>query len=279
MKKQSVILLVFMLTTSSFFYSCKNKMSNYGELSFDSIQINKTEHLLGDTANPACNLIINYTYPVRSSEAVLLDSLNAYFARICFGEEYVGVKPREIIDTYSRNYVQNYRDDLEQMFLKDLKSKEDGEAIGAWYSYYLEIDSRVQWYKNNLLVYRVDYNEYTGGAHGIYAANFLNIDLTNNRILKLDDIFTGDYVDMVTKQLWDQLSADNNGLSRQELEDMGYGSTGELLPTENFFLDEDGITFYYNVYEFTPYVMGPTEIKLSYKNLEPFLVLDEIIKN
>lgn len=45
--------------------------------------------------------------------------------------------------------------------------------------------------------------------------------------------------------------------TRAELEDMGYGSTGEIAPTENFYLDKDGVTFYYNVYDITPYAMGP----------------------
>ena len=41
-------------------------------------------------------------------------------------------------------------------------------SIGAWYSYYKGIESHVQLYEKDLLVYRVDYNEYTGGAHGMY---------------------------------------------------------------------------------------------------------------
>ena len=32
---------------------------------------------------------------------------------------------------------------------------------------------------------------------------------------------------------------------KQELEDMGYVTTGDLTPTENFYLSKDGITFYY----------------------------------
>ena len=75
------------------------------------------------------------------------------------------------------------------MYTEDEKDKEDESSIGAWYSYYKGIESHVQLYDKDLLVYRIDYNEYTGGAHGIYMATYLNMDLTLMRPLRLDDIF------------------------------------------------------------------------------------------
>ena len=64
---------------------------------------------------------------------------------------------------------------------------------------------------------------------------------------------------------------DNKVSTRQEVEDLGYGSTGELEPTENFYLTPQGITFYYNIYEIAPYVMGPTSITLPYERIQHLL--------
>ena len=50
--------------------------------------------------------------------------------------------------------------------------------------------------------------------------------------------------------------ADNKVTTHEALEDMGYASTGDIAPTENFYLSKEGITFYYNVYDITPYSMG-----------------------
>ena len=59
MKKQTVSLLVLLLAASGFFFSCGNTVNkNAYALEFDSIQVNETVHLFGDTANPACNLIL-----------------------------------------------------------------------------------------------------------------------------------------------------------------------------------------------------------------------------
>ena len=60
-------------------------------------------------------------------------------------------------------------------------------------------------------------------------------------------------------------------------------TTGDLEPIENFYLDPTGITFYYNVYEIAPYVMGATKITLSYEDIAPlmngkFIVLSSAIK-
>ena len=278
MKKQYVSLLVIILSASSFLFSCGDKMNkNTGALVFDSIQVNETAHLFGDTAKPACNLTINFAYPVKSSDEKLKDSLTSFFISACFGEGYIGDKPAAVIKDYTANYVKEYRQDLEPMYLEDEKNKEDSESVGAWYSYYKGIEGHVQWYEKNLLIYRIDYNEYTGGAHGIYMTTYLNMDLLHIRPIRLEDLFVEDYQDALTDLLWNQLMADHGAKTREELEDMGYGSTGEIAPTENFYLEKDGITFFYNVYEITPYAMGAVQIKLPYEMMAHVLNNNPIV--
>jgi hypothetical protein len=130
------------------------------------------------------------------------------------------------------------------------------------------VEGRVKFYEKELLVYCINFNEYTGGAHGMYTSTFLNFDLKHIHQLVLDDIFIGDYRDTLSDLLWNQLMADQKVKTKAELENMGYGSTGELTPIDNFYLGKEGITFYYNVYEFTPYAMGAIEITLPYAAID-----------
>ena len=223
MKKQTVSLLVLLLAASGFFFSCGNTVNkNAYALEFDSIQVNETVHLFGDTAKPACNLILNVAYASQSSDVRLKDSLNAFFLSACFGDKYMAMTPEEAVKKYTEKYVSDYRNDLEPMYKKDEQDKEDEESIGAWYSYYKGIESHVQLCNTLILTYRIDYNEYTGGAHGIYMSTFLNLDLKTLSPIRLDDLFEGDYKEALTDLLWKQLMADNNVNTRQELEDMGY---------------------------------------------------------
>ncbi len=131
MKKQYVSLLAVILAASGFLFSCGDKMKkDTGSLEFDSIQVNKTVHLFGDTSKPACNLLINFVYPSKSSDELLKDTLDKYFIAACFGDKYMGEKPQEVVKQYTETYISEYRRDLEPMYLEDEKDKESSNDFG-----------------------------------------------------------------------------------------------------------------------------------------------------
>lgn len=263
MKKQTFSLLVILCLASIFFFSCTHiGTKQVGALQFDSVQVNRTSHLFGDTALPSCSLSISFTYVSKASDPQMADSLNSYFTNMALGNTYLGQKPETAVQAYAAKYVDEYHHDLEPTYRKD--ALENGEEAGAWYSYYKKLNSQVVYYEKNLLVYRYLFEEFTGGAHGIYMSTFLNLNLDTLKPIHLENLFVADYREALTDLLWNQLMADHRVATREELEDMGYTSTGELAPTENFYLDDYGITFYYNVYEIAPYVMGPTAIRLPW---------------
>lgn len=280
MKKQTVMLLVVLISMSNFLLSCGNNMNKHtGMFEFDSIQVNETVHLFGDTAQPACNLIVNFTYISQSSDSLIKDSLNKYFMLTSFGNSYKDLTPKEAVRQYTDNYIREYREDLEPAFLQDQKNtrKEDGTDIDAWYSYYKYVSSHIQFYGGDLLIYRCRYEEYTGGAQGIYKTNYLNLNLKTMVPIHLDDLFVSNYKEALTDLLWNQLMADNRVTTHQELEEMGYCSTGNLEPTENFYISKEGITFHYNVYEITPYIMGAVDITIPYDMMQHLLNNDAYI--
>ncbi|KAA6317063.1 hypothetical protein EZS27_032727 [termite gut metagenome] len=279
MKKRYVVLFIVVCAATGFFCSCNENLARQGVLEFDNIRLTFKEHLFGDTTAPACNLTIDYVYPVQSSQKELLDSLNKLFVAACFGRQYTGQKSAEdVVRQYAKTYTDDYRNEAEQTYLDNKKYDENEDTVGTideWYSYTQTIKSNVQYYEGNLLVYRIAKEEYTGGAHGIYLTDFLNINLAKMRPLHLKDICkVSNYKELLTDMLWNQLMADNNATTREELEEVGYGATGDLIPSENFYLGEEDITFYYNVYEFTPYSMGPIEIRLPYKAVKHIINLE-----
>ena len=272
MKKQIVSLFAVLLSASYFFFACNSTVNQgVGNLKFDNQQENRTEHLFGDTTKPACNLVIDFTYVASSNNEQLKDTLNSYFIAFCLGNRYISLAPTEAIRQYVKQYTDDYRKDLEPMFQKDEQEQEYQEEIPAWYSYYRSIESDVQYYHKQLLTYRYRYEEYTGGAHGIYMTSFLNLNLETMTPVRLADLFVNDYEEPLTDLLWNQLMADHKVTTHEALEEIGYATTGRLEPTENFFLTPEGITFYYNVYEITPYAMGPVEITLPYDAMEHLL--------
>lgn len=273
MKKQFVSLPLFLIAACGIFFSCGNiSQQGAGALAFDSIQVNETVHLFADDSKPACNLTMNLCYVERAADEAMKDSLNRMVLAFCLGEEFAEGTPQAMVQAYRTHYVGRYRSDLEPVYRKEAEAGEGGEEeFAAWFSYYRSVTGRVQLYSGHLLAYTLQTEEYTGGAHGMYATLFRNWDLRTLEPLTLADIFQGDYEEELTALLWKRLLEDLKVATREEAEEMGYGVTGDLTPTENFCLGREGITFYYNVYEIAPYATGPTDITLSYKELQGLL--------
>lgn len=279
MKKRTTILLIALLIVGCWLASCSNTDQPSRNLQFEEITLTKSEHLFADESKPACNLSIDFAFVNNANTIGAKDSINAYLLSALFGKKYQQLSPQKAMEGYAKEYATNYRADLEPMIQKDIDNHIDKDQLTAWYSYEQELKGSVETYMGMLLTYRTYKNEYSGGPHGMYTTEFINLNLSTIQPILLDELFVEDYQETLTELLWYQLALDNGVETRDELEEMGYATTGELAPTENFYISEDGITFYYNVYEIAPYSMGPTQITLSYDMLEYILNYDNKLVN
>lgn len=267
MKIKTFFLTGFSITILALIVGCQSE-KNTGSLTFETIKKEEKGFLLNDEKNPSCTLSLDFTYAKESSSTPLKDSINNYFIALFFGENYQNRPVEEIFTDYIADYIQTYKSDLESIYKEDVEiQKEENGNVGAWYFYEKSLSSVIEYYNKDLLVYKINYNEYTGGAHGIYATNYYNFDLQKKMIISLDDIFVPNYEEALITELWNQLMIDNQASSIEQLKDMGFESTGELIPTSNFALDNTGITFVYNVYEIAPYSMGAITISIPYEKI------------
>lgn len=277
-RKQNISFSVLLATACILFFSCENKKGKNYDLKFDSIRIERTAHLLGQDTNPACQVSILFTHIAQSSNPLLKDSLNSLFIAQTFDGEVSSNKAREAVEDYIARYIMNYRTELDSVYLEDRKTNPEAETVQAWYSYTKDVRTEIQNLQGDLLTYRIYFEEYTGGAHGTYYTSFLNIDLNTLTTLSLDDLFVGDYQEPLAKLICLQLMAQNNVSTREELENLGYGVTGDILPIENFYLDDKGITFFYNVYDISPYALGTSSVTIPYSHMEALLSEHPILK-
>ena len=276
MNKTYISLILTILGCSFFLFSChKNQNQTTDLLELDSLCINETTHLFADTSKPSCNLVLNYTFIKNSKDSLLRDSINKIFRTNLLGNKYLNASNAEAVETYANQYAKDYCTKLEPIYLEEAKENNGENDIESWYSYYCSMKSSVIYCSDNYLVYQIDYSDYTGGAHGMYATSFLNIDLTNKKQLTLDDLFQSEYSEILTDLITNQLIAENGVTCREELEELGYGTTGNISHTENFYLNEEGITFLYNPYDIAPYSMGETRVTIPYQMLGH--ILDETL--
>ncbi|MGM9797301.1 MAG: DUF3298 domain-containing protein [Parabacteroides sp.] len=247
------------------------------DITFDSISVEQTYHLLENPENPNCNLEIKFVYPTHLGDASLLAELQKQFVSTYFGENYESLLPEEAVKRYTDDYIAAYKD-LESDFQEDL-SKADDRPVGAWYSYYEMSQNEIDFNERGILCYTVSFENYTGGAHGAHAYNHHVIDLKTAKPLTEADIFVENYEEMLAQILVDQIAKQNNVANNKELENIGFFSIDEIFPNGNFRVDETGITYSFNEYEIAAYVVGATHVQLPYKEIRHLLRDDSPISS
>ena len=120
-------------------------------------------------------------------------------------------------------------------------------------------DVRVVSNQHDVMTLKYFGSGYTGGAHGYYYEKYKVFDLKNNKVMSQNDIFKNP-----SDANWNKiLSAhfDNKDQKEMLLVD-------KIEPNNNFFFDQDKITFVYNQYEITAYAAGVVKITLSFKDIK-----------
>lgn len=282
---QRPVQLVACLLLATIMIGCVKKTSKSAEnpVSFDSIMVDQTYHLLNNDSNPNCNLQIKFIFPVKYKDHAVLDKMRQLFVEDYFGEDYAKLSPEEAVKKYTEDYLDAYKD-LEQDYKADVeRSRKGGEAVGAWYSYYETSFNEITFNKNNILAFTNRIENYTGGAHGAHAMNNHVINLKTGKPVTEQEIFVDDYQDTLAQLLVNRIAQQNKVEAPKELENAGYFSVDEIYPNGNFLIDDKGITYTFNEYEIAAYVVGQTRVFLPYEELQlilrPESPISPLIKN
>lgn len=271
MKSRTIAIFVSVIMTGFTLFSCKNGNQRIIDtISFDSIQVNQTVHLTGDTAAPGANLVIDCIYPVGAKSQTLVDSINRALIYECFGDTYTRLSVKEAADSFRTAYMRDYLADVEPLY-KEEKEKDPTKDESPWFSYYCSIEARPVNINPQIAIYRIDINEYTGGAHGMHGLSYLNFDPQNGHLLTLEELFKPGFEKPLDDLLLEQLMKDTHSNSLDELNAKAYLQWTDMYPSGNFIRRPEGITFVYNAYEIAPYSMGIIEITLSDEQMKNLL--------
>ena len=215
------------------------------DIQFDSTMVSQQYHLLGNEQYPNCNLQIKFVYP-QKAEANVLPMLQKQFVTAYFGEAYDTLAPTQAVERYTHDYLEAYKD-LEDDFETELKRADEDTPVGAWYSYYETSSDQIRYNSNGLLSFTVQFENYTGGAHGAHTYTNHVLNLNTGNALTEEEIFVDDYLDKLSQVLVDHIAAQNKVENAKELENIGFFSIDEIAPNGNFKVDDAGITYTFNV--------------------------------
>jgi len=113
--------------------------------------------------------------------------------------------------------------------------------------------------QNDILTLQYSGSGYSGGAHGYYFEAYKAFDLKNNKVISQADIFKNP-----TDANWNKILQSH--FDEPEQKEMLLVDKVEL--NNNFFFDQDKITFVYNQYEITAYAAGVVYITLNFKDIK-----------
>ena len=250
---------------------CNNtpKKADSNKVTFDSIKVDRSYHLLDNPENPNCNLQINFTYPTQVDNKQQIKDIQRIFIQSYFGDSYVDYSPKEAAEKYTEDYLTNYKA-LEADFKSEADKAQD-EPIGAWYSYYEMSSNKITYNKSGLLCFTVNFENYTGGAHGSHSYFNHIINLKTGSAVTEKEVFIDNYEDDLAKILVDAIAKQNQVTDVKALENMGFFSVDEIFPNGNFSVDETGINYTFNEYEIAAYVVGVTNVHLPFGEIQHLL--------
>ncbi len=269
--------IIIFAALSIVLYGCKPhaKQTEKNDISFDSINVEKVYHLFDNPENPNCNFQLQFIYPVKMGNELLLKKIQKQFIVDYFGEEYSQLSPQEAAAKYTEEYIDMYKE-LEDDFKLEVERSE-GKPVPAWFSYYEMSENEILYNSNQILSYSVNFNNYTGGAHGAHATRYHVIDLKTGEKITEESIFVEDYQEQLALILVDKIAELNEVEDPKELENIGFFSVDEIFPNDNFLIDDTGITYAYNEYEIAAYVIGLIEVHIPFKEIEYLLKKDSPI--
>ena len=246
-----------------FLCACTEKDSS---ITFETVTINKTVNLSNDSVPPKCNVNITLERATEDSGRAG-EIINSAIVRKLFNREddEIEVAANAFVNEYTSNYINT---------LLPLYNQDRNDSIKRiWYHYHYIINSRTQKGCNGTLVYIADINYREGGTHAVNEQISWNFDEKTGRQITINDIFVDGFEEKLTpillKALMESVGVSSVWALRQE----GYLKASDMFVPENFILGDETITFVFNPDEIAPSAIGPTELTISYTEIEDIMKL------
>lgn len=275
MKKTSSFHIVcYLITLLMITVACESKPKVLDNgIEIKSIRLEKTYYLFNDTTKPACLVEINFQYPVSERNDSDISKLQSIFIEKCLGNNYKDRSPERALNDYAEDYISNFKllevNDEYLTFFEDEDDETDYEEEQE-YSYYVKISNDIMLNKSNIISFTVEKTSYEGGAHDSKLVDGYVIDLNNYSLLSESDFEGNSYKAHVSQLLANQIAKDNQLLDSKELENIGYTSLEDIIPNGNFFVNEKGITYIFNVNEIAGTMVGITKVFIPFSELKVY---------
>lgn len=239
---------------------------------YDMVEESRVVTLVDDDPDsPTCNVEIKMAFLPSDQESDagrVAAKINNQVLKEFFNGEG---QPRKVVSQFVDHYLSEYKSERHDYYIDERARCEEDEKdfiINA-FSAYLWVNGEISTGRNGTVCFAIKQEMFNGGAHPVSTTSFVNFNPVTGEEVKLSDLFLSGTLDQLTDKITSTIAANQGVRTMEDLQELGYDNIG--TPQE-YLIGKDSITFFYNVYEIAPYAMGPTEVKIAYKDLEGILV-------
>ena len=124
---------------------------------------------------------------------------------------------------------------------------------------------------NGVINYTFHEDYYGGGAHPTQLVTIQRFDMQTGRTLGLWDVFSDSCSNTLKGLLTKKLMDREEVKTLDELHEKGFLEMVDMFLPQNFWMDKDSLSFFFNQYDIAPYALGQTSLSFSYEELKPYL--------
>lgn len=157
--------------------------------------------------------------------------------------------------------------DVIEQFLSEYNQARE-EFDDYWVAWNQQISIDIKGDTSGIMCLALSRYEYTGGAHPNSELTYHNLDTRTGKSVAFEDVLIPGMEDSVRILAEREFREVHQLKPDEDLGQAGFWFEEGFTLTNNICIGEDGITFFYNPYEIAPYAAGPTEIYLTYEELE-----------
>lgn len=210
---------------------------------------------------PSAIIELSLLYPLESAGSNIVAMLDQTMSAFILNDSIEIGDPELLIENMIFDYFESYRTVTEGI--------PQIEKTGS-FDWLKKISMEVVYNENSLLTLRFDKYGYTGGAHGVNITRYRVFDLRKQSPLDISAVFVRDFEEKLNKILEKKLRKLNGIVADEALRTSGF-LVDSIVYNDNFYVNNDGIGFYYNVYEIASYATGPTELFCTFYELNEIL--------
>ena len=278
-----MLLGVLLLTFASCNNALNKEKASGKSVELDTIRVAQRNHLEGDTANPYCDISVEFIYPISSSGANVA-TVQQFFIQNMLGDAFVEMTSQAAVEAYVKSCIDNYTYDAGtyRESVADLREwselipdaglqDQEQRASGDFYSYYESLSNRIIYNRHGVLSFQVEQSNSKGGATSFVSFRNWVMDVNSGKQVTEIELFRAGYDQALQNLIIASLLEQNNVKSVEELEDLGFYGIQEIVPNRNFLLTDKGITYTYNKGEYSAYQLDAPEVFIPYSAIRSLL--------